>query len=85
MIATDVVEGLLRPDGTLELARKSALPPGRVRVTMEPLQPSLRQDVWTVLERIWAERRSLGLRGRSRTEIDSQRQGLRDEWENITV
>jgi hypothetical protein len=32
-----VLDGLLKSDGTLELARHPALPPGPVRVTLEPV------------------------------------------------
>ncbi len=35
-----VVEGTLRPDGSLEVTQKLALPPGRVRITVELLAPS---------------------------------------------
>jgi hypothetical protein len=34
---TAVVEGTLRPDGTLELDEKPSLAPGRVRVTLTPV------------------------------------------------
>jgi len=34
-----VVEGQLKPDGTLQLDGKVALPPGRVRVTVEASPP----------------------------------------------
>jgi hypothetical protein len=33
-----VVEGTLKPDGTLELDEKPSLPPGRVKVTLQPAQ-----------------------------------------------
>src|SRR6266704_1721285 len=33
--ATIVLDGLLKPDGTVELQSHPALPPGRVRVTLE--------------------------------------------------
>lgn len=82
MNTTEVVEGLLRPDGTLELARRSTLPPGRVRVTMEQIQASAKQDVWTVLEWIWQERQTLGMRGRTRAQIDAQIRVGRDEWDD---
>jgi hypothetical protein len=32
-----VIDGLLRPDGTLVLDARSRVPPGRVRVTVQPL------------------------------------------------
>jgi hypothetical protein len=45
-----VLEGVLKPDGTLELWSQPALPPGRVRVTLEAttatgsMLPELRPD-----------------------------------------
>jgi hypothetical protein len=35
------VQGTLTPEGTLVLDEKPALPPGRVSVRLEPLEPSL--------------------------------------------
>jgi hypothetical protein len=40
MSTTEVIDGLVRPDGTLELAHKATLAPGRVRVTMERMPAS---------------------------------------------
>ena len=36
--ASIVLEGFLKPDGTLELRSRPALPPGRVRVTLEAIK-----------------------------------------------
>jgi hypothetical protein len=85
MSTTEVIDGLLKPDGTVELARKATLPPGRVRVTVEAVPSSARQDVWTLLDTIRNERRALGVRPRTRGEIDAQIRALRDEWDNGTT
>ena len=79
---TFIVGGLLRPDGTLELDQKVALPPGRVTVTVEPANAEiLKRDPLDVLQEIWAERRALGQPARSREEIDAGLKAMRDEWE----
>jgi len=37
-VANIVLEGLLKPDGTLELRSRPPFPPGRVRVTLEAIK-----------------------------------------------
>jgi hypothetical protein len=58
-----VVEGTLKPDGTLELDQKPNLSPGRVTVVLrqkpQPLQPP-QEDWWQYLQRIRAEREAAG-------------------------
>jgi hypothetical protein len=39
-----IVEGTLKPDGTLELDQKPKLSPGRVRVTVETVAEPSRPD-----------------------------------------
>jgi hypothetical protein len=75
-----IVKGTLRPDGTLELDDKPALPPGRVQVTVQPIAPTSRENTWDVLQRIWDERKAMGMPSRSREEIDKVIRELRDEW-----
>ena len=75
------VPGLLKPDGTLELGRPVELPPGPVEVTVRPLAPAS-EGTWAVPQRIWAERKALGLPGRTKEEIDAGIQELRDELED---
>jgi hypothetical protein len=42
-----VVDGTLKPDGTLELDQKPSLPPGRVQVVLRPAQePAPAQEGW---------------------------------------
>ena len=77
-----VVQGTLRADGTLELDEKPSLPPGRVRVRVEPTPPeSLGESLWEVLERIWASRQARGENPRPAEEIDAEINALRDEYE----
>lgn len=77
-----VVEGTLRSDGTLELAGKPNLPPGRVRVTVETIEPAAPPgDVWDYLERVRADNLARGFRGRSKEEIDAEINAMRDEWD----
>ncbi len=75
--------GTIKPDGTLELDGKTNLPPGRVRVTLTvvPESSEPKEDVWTVLERIWEERKARGMPARTREEIDAEINALRDELE----
>jgi len=79
-----VVQGRLRPDGTLELHQSLGLPPGPVQVTVQQVASaeSPREDTWIVLERIWAERKALGLKSRSKEEIDTEINAMRDESED---
>jgi hypothetical protein len=76
------VRGTLQADGTLVLDEKPNLPAGRVSVMIQALEPAgEKENPWTVLERIWAERRALGLQPRSAAEIDAEISILRDEWD----
>jgi hypothetical protein len=74
------VEGTVQADGTLVLDEKLTLPAGRVRVLVQVVAPPA-PDRWAVLERIWAERRALGVQPRSAEEIDAELNALRDEWD----
>ena len=50
-----VVEGVVKPDGTLELEGKVPLPEGKVRVTVEALPWTFEDHpFWKMLEGIWA-------------------------------
>jgi len=75
------IQGTLRKDGTLLLDRKSNLPAGRVKVTVEPVIDLTETDVWQVLERIWAGQRAWGRIPRSREEIDAELEASRLEDE----
>jgi hypothetical protein len=80
MSTTEVLRGILKSDGSLELEGKPNLPAGPVRVTVESL-PEQRESVWTILERIWEERKASGVIPRSREEIDAEIEQMRLEWD----
>jgi hypothetical protein len=78
-----VIEGTLKPDGTLELRQPIDLPPGNVQVIVQtlPMAAHPGEDARIVLQRIWDERKSLGMRGRTKDQIDADIQAMRDEWD----
>lgn len=57
-----VVRGTLKPDGTLELAEKPALPAGPVEVVIRqvPTTPPEVENGWQHLQRMRAEMEALG-------------------------
>ncbi len=80
MSTTEVLRGILKSDGSLELEEKPTLPAGPVRVTVESLlEPT--ESVWTILERIWAARKARGAVPRTREQIDADVEAVRGEWE----
>jgi len=75
-----VVQGAVKPDGTLEIHQPILLPAGPVEVRVKVAgQP--KESTWVVLERIWAESKALGLKARSAEEIDAEINAMRDESE----
>jgi predicted RNase H-like nuclease (RuvC/YqgF family) len=80
--ATVIVEGVVKPDGTLELPRKLDLPAGRVQVTVQSVTESTQPDrFWKMMESLWAELRAGGRTPRTREEIDTEISALRNEME----
>ena len=77
-----VIEGLVRPDGTLEVSEKLALPPGPVQVTVMPL-PELPKDdpFWQRMQGIWEARRKAGLVPRTEQQVEQERRQAREEWD----
>src|SRR5262249_22819223 len=76
-----VVEGTLKPDGTLELDQKPNLAPGRVRVVLQQgstpaLPPG--DPFFDMLKGIWAARIAAGLIPRTVDEVEAERRRLRD-------
>ncbi len=75
------VQGTLREDGTLVLDHKPNLPPGRVKVTVEPVPDYKQTEIWQFFERLWAEQRARGHVPRTREEIDAELEAARLEDE----
>ncbi len=60
---TVVIQGLVRPDGTLELEGKVPLPAGKVSVTLQPIPYSQEADPFFVmLQRVRALRERDGVK-----------------------
>ena len=86
MNATQVVEGALKPDGTLELKDRLSLPPGRVRITVESLATPAPQpgDLVKVMDAIRRAKAARGYGGRSPEEMradEAARAAEDDEYE----
>ena len=78
-----VVQGTLRPDGTLELDEKPNLPPGRVQVTLRTAQEPVSSGPgwWDVLMQIKREQAARGFHGSSQEEIEAYVRELREDRE----
>src|SRR5437588_5711852 len=75
------VQGTLREDGTLVLDARPNLPPGRVKVTVEPVPDYKQTEIWQFFEQLWAKQRASGHVPRTREEIDAELEAARQEDE----
>jgi hypothetical protein len=82
MSSAVVIQGVVKPDGTLELQEKVTLPAGPVQVTVLPL-PALPKDdpFWQMMQRIWNGQKARGHVPRSVEEVEAERRALREEWD----
>jgi hypothetical protein len=82
---TVVIQGVVKPDGTLELEGKVPLPAGKVTVTLQPVtQVPYSQENDPFFQMLWsirAAREQAGLRPRTREEIDAQVREIRDAFD----
>jgi hypothetical protein len=78
-----VIEGTLKPDGTLELDQKPNLSPGRVKVTLQPAQPgsSSKRGLASVIDEIRQGQQARGFQGRTVQEIEAGLREGNDEYE----
>jgi hypothetical protein len=78
-----VVRGTLKEDGTLELADKPLLPPGPVRVIVQPMDPAeeSRPGLLEVLDQIRKGQEARGYKPPSAEEIEAEIADLRDDEE----
>ena len=78
-----VVEGTLKPDGTLELDEKPSLSPGRVTVILQPAQASTtsRRGLADVIDEIRQGQQARGFQGRSAQDIETGLREGEDEYE----
>jgi hypothetical protein len=77
-----IVQGTLKPDGTLELDERVKLAPGRVQVTMVPVPELPKNDpFWQRMQTVWADQERRGHVARTVQEVEAERQATREEWE----
>jgi hypothetical protein len=75
-----VIEGTLKPDGTLELDEKPNLTPGRVTVVLRQESESAlpKENWWQFLQRIRAEREAAGYPFMNEEELKAHIDWLRE-------
>lgn len=81
MNLSQVVDGVVKPDGTLELVEHLRVPAGRVRVTVESLPESDRPGLLEVMEQIRQNQAARGYTGRTREEMQADEAANRAEEE----
>lgn len=80
---SNVLRGILHPDGTLELAERPTLPAGDVEVTIRPVAKVVAGENWLeCLMRIRAEREAAGYPFRTKEELDAEMADIRDWGED---
>jgi hypothetical protein len=85
-LSTNVVQGTLKPDGTLELDEKPTLAPGRVHVTLQsvPTTALVKGGLAETIEEIRKYQQTHGYQGRTSEEMardDEERKVGEDEYE----
>lgn len=80
-----VLEGTLKPDGTLELEGKLSLPPGRVVVTVRAAAPVSASDEgwWPSLQRARAALEAAGYPFMNEQEMQAHLDWLREDDDRI--
>ncbi len=79
---TVVIQGLVKPDGSLELEGKVPLPPGRVTVVLrQEVELDLPKDdpFWQRMQAMWDLPQGTTPRGGAESEAELRR--MRDEWD----
>lgn len=84
MNATAVtVQGVVKPDGTLEVAGPVSLPAGPVQVQVQPASPPTQEDWWQFLQRCRAELEATGATFRRGVDIAGDIDRIRGEHDRI--
>jgi hypothetical protein len=86
-VSETVIEGTLKPDGTLDLDQKPNLPPGRVKVVLrqeaEPKTPKpLGAEFFQMMEGIWAAQKARGHVPRTVEEVQAERSAMRGQMDD---
>ena len=82
-LTENVIEGTLKPDGTLELDEKPSLSPGRVTVILQPVQAKApgQRGLADVIDEIRKGQQARGFQGRSAKEIEEGLRESEDDYE----
>jgi hypothetical protein len=85
-VTETVIEGTLKPDGTLELDQKLSLSPGRVQVTVKSLlSPTARhRGLVDVIDEIRRDQLARGYLGRTAEEVaadEAERKAEEDDYD----
>jgi hypothetical protein len=78
-----IVQGLVKPDGTLELEGTVSLPAGPVQVQVQPVPSPPKEDWWQYLQRCRAELEASGARFRRGVDIADEMEQIRGEHDRI--
>ena len=82
MYGSIVVQGIVNPDGILELAAKLSLPAGPVQVTIVPVADLPRDDpFWQRMQTIWAGQNARGHLARSVEKVEAEKRVAQQEWD----
>lgn len=79
-LTESIVQGTLRPDGTLELDQKPDLPPGRVTVVLrqEAAPAAPQEDWWQFMQRTRRELEAAGSHFMNEEEVQNYIEWLRE-------
>ena len=82
MLTQEVIQGTLKPDGTLELDDKPKLPAGRVQVTVQPVAASApKRGLVEVMDEIRESQIARGYQGRTLEEMQAEEAASQEETE----
>ena len=78
-----VLQGTVKPDGSLELDGKISLPAGPVQVTVVPM-PGLPKDdpFWQRMQAIWGGQKARGHVPRGIEEVEAEKKSADDQWDD---
>ena len=80
-----VIQGTLKPDGTLQLDEKPNLLPGRVKITLQPTGEAAQtqEGWWPYMQRVRAEREAAGYPFMNEAEMEAHLHWLREDEDRI--
>ena len=78
-----IVQGTVKPDGTLELDQNPGLSPGRVTVVLRPEAEAPSEGWWPYMQRVRSERDAAGYHFLDEGEMQAHLDWLREEEDRI--